>query len=208
MKFLRFVPLLLLVALLGCKKTAGTFTLEGQLYDDSFNQPLSGATVELYSVYSGTNQLSLVGTYTTGIDGKFHFSFPRTRTEKYILKVTKALYFDQSLDIFYGDLSLDETNTVDVHSSAKSWIKLRIVNTNPSASDHMQFIRQLGKSNCDECCDGGIQHFYGPTDTTIYCINDGNFPYSIEYAVYNTSNTGILSEVTVPFDTTTLYLTY
>ena len=77
MKCLRFIPLLFLVALLGCKKTAGTFQLDGQLYDDSFNQPLSGATVELYSVYSGTNQLSLVGTYTTGIDGKYHFSFPR-----------------------------------------------------------------------------------------------------------------------------------
>jgi len=69
MKFLKLLPLLLIFTLLGCKKTAGTFTLEGQLYDDSFNQPLSGATVELYSVYSGTNQLSLVGTYTTGIDG-------------------------------------------------------------------------------------------------------------------------------------------
>ena len=208
MKCLRFVSLLLLVALLGCKKTAGIFQLEGQLYDDSFNQPLSGASVELYSVYSGTNQLSLVGTYTTSIDGKYHFSFPRTRTEKYILKVTKALYFDQSLEILYSNLHLKVMNTVNVHCSAKSWIKLRIVNTNPSASDHMQFIRQLGKSNCDECCAGAVQHFYGAADTSIFCINDGNFPYSIEYAVYNTSNSGVLSEVTVPFDTTTLYLTY
>ncbi|MFM7387840.1 MAG: hypothetical protein ACKO5L_06740, partial [Bacteroidota bacterium] len=112
MNFLRLFSLFLLVALLGCKKTAGTFQLEGQLYDDSFNQPLSGATVELYSVYSGTNQLSLVGTYTTGLDGKYQFSFPRTRTEKYILKINKTLYFDQSLDIFYSDLSLNETNLV------------------------------------------------------------------------------------------------
>ncbi|MBM3164002.1 MAG: carboxypeptidase regulatory-like domain-containing protein [Bacteroidetes bacterium] len=195
-------------ALLACKKTSGTFTLEGQLIDDSFQQGLSGAVVELYTVYVGSNQLSYLATCTTGEDGKYQFSFPRTRSDKYVLKVTKSMYFQQAIDILYKDLTLEHTNVVDVHCSAKSWIKLRILNTNPNPGDHMQFIRQLGKSNCEECCEGGVQHFYGATDTILYCINDGNFPYSIEFAVYNTNNSGILSEITVPFDTTTLNLTY
>ncbi|NBX38039.1 MAG: carboxypeptidase regulatory-like domain-containing protein [Flavobacteriia bacterium] len=203
-----FYFLVLLILLTSCKKGAGSFTLEGQITDDSFGTALAGATVQLHRIYSGTNQSSLEGTFLTGNDGKYHFTFPRTRTEKYILKVFKPQYFDQSITINYSQLQLNQPNLADVHTTAKSWIRLRIVNTNPNVSDQMQFIRQLGKSGCDACCIGGMQHFYGAVDTSIYCINDGNFPYSIEYAVYNTSNTGILSEITLPFDTTTLYLTY
>ena len=207
MKLFAILSLLLFLAS-ACKKGAGTFELEGQVMDESFAVPLEGATVELFRVAAGSNQMSYIASTTTKSDGKYAFSFPRTRSEAYILKVSKNMYFEETVSINYDDLELNTTNIVNCSTRAKSWIQLRIINNNPNINDHLQFIRQQGKSNCEECCEGGMQHLYGAVDTSIYCINDGNFPYAIEYAVYNSSNSGILSEVSVPFDTTMLLLTY
>jgi len=205
---LLYISAMLCLLSSACKKGAGTFELEGQVMDDSFAIPLAGATVELYSVAAGSNQMRFVSSVTTKSDGKYAFSFPRTRSVEYRIKVTKNLYFDETVSINYDDLKLNTTNNVQCSTSAKSWIQLRIINNNPNANDHLQYIRQLGKSNCEGCCEGGMQHLYGAVDTSIYCINDGNMPYSIEYAVYNTSNSGILNQVSAPFDTTILWLIY
>ncbi|MFM7595423.1 MAG: carboxypeptidase-like regulatory domain-containing protein [Flavobacteriales bacterium] len=200
-----FIALLLLF---GCNKGAGTFTLEGVITDASFNQPLAGATVELYGLGSSSNQYTMVASAVTGADGKYTFSFDRTRTEKYTLFVKKPLYFEQEIDVYYSQLKLKETNIRNVTTSAQSWVEIRIFNNNAANNDHLQFIRQQGKSGCAACCIGDFTHLYGAQDTSIFCINDGNALYSIEYAVFGTSNTGILGVTTVPFDTTVLNLTY
>ncbi|NDB34403.1 MAG: carboxypeptidase regulatory-like domain-containing protein [Flavobacteriia bacterium] len=178
MKLFAILSLLLFLAS-ACKKGAGTFELEGQVMDESFAVPLEGATVELFRVAAGSNQMSYIASTTTKSDGKYAFSFPRTRSEAYILKVSKNMYFEETVSINYDDLELNTTNIVNCSTRAKSWIQLRI-----------------------------IKHLYGAVDTSIYCINDGNFPYAIEYAVYNSSNSGILSEISTPFDTTLILLAY
>jgi|LauGreDrversion4_2_1035121.scaffolds.fasta_scaffold26921_4 hypothetical protein len=197
-----------IMLLLGCNKGAGTFTLEGVITDASFNQPLTGATVELYGISSGNNQYALVASAVTGEDGKYAFTFDRTRTEKYTLYVKKNQYFEQELEVYYSQLKLKETNIRNVTTTAKSWVEIKIFNNNAANNDHLQFIRQQGKNGCSECCFSGITHLYGFQDTSIFCINDGNSLYSIEYAVFGTSNTGILGVTTTPFDTTVLNLTY
>lgn len=197
-----------LTLITGCKKGPGSFTLEGTITDDSFGLPMTGATVELYGIASGSNQYTKIASAVTDVDGKYQFIFERTRTEKFTLKVKKTLYFDQEIDLYYSQLSLQETNIQDVHTAAKSWVEIRIFNSNPSNFDHLQFIRQQGKSGCPECCGGELTHLYGVQDTSIFCINDGNSLYSIEYAVYGTSNTGVIGVNTVPFDTTLLLLNY
>jgi Carboxypeptidase regulatory-like domain len=203
-----FFFLCLLLILLGCNKGSGTFKMEGQIWDASFNQPLAGATVELYGIAAGTNQYALVASAVTAADGKYNFSFPRTRTEKYTLIVNKPQYFEQTNDIYFSELSLKESNVRNVTSTAQSWVEIKIKNNNPNNSDHLQFIRQQGKSGCTMCCDPGFVHLYGAQDTSIFCINDGNTLYSLEYAVFGTSNTGIIGVTSVPFDTTVLNLNY
>jgi len=193
---------------LGCEKGAGTFTVTGTIYDDSFESPLANAKIELYGVSVGNNQISMVASGITDNAGKYQLSFPRTRTEKYVLKVIKNGYFTLEEDIYYSSLTLKDDNVRNYTTTAKSWVEIRINNTNPAGSDHLQFIRQLGKANCSECCGSGLQHYYGAQNTSLFCINDGNKPYSIEYAVFGTSNTGVLQVNTTAFDTTVLYLTY
>jgi 5-hydroxyisourate hydrolase-like protein (transthyretin family) len=197
-----------IVLLFGCNKGAGTFILEGMITDVSFNQPLAGAAVELYGISGGNNQYALVASTVTGEDGRYSFTFDRTRTEKYTLHVKKPLYFEQELEVYYSQLKLKETNIRNVSTTAKSWVEIKIFNNNAANNDHLQFIRQQGKSGCSECCFSGITHLYGFQNTSIFCINDGNSLYSIEYAVFGTSNTGILGVTTTPFDTTVLNLTY
>lgn len=209
MNWLRYFYLPFLVLLFfGCNKGAGTFTMEGIVTDDSFNQPLSGATVELYGVATGSNQYSLVASAVTDANGKYALSFNRTRTEKYTMIVTKNQYYEQVIDVYYSQLKLKETNIKNVNTTAKSWVEIRILNNNPTNFDHLQFIRQQGKNGCAECCLGGYTDLYGAQDTSIFCANDGNKLYSLEYGVFGTANSGILSVTTIPFDTTVLYLTY
>lgn len=203
-----FIILVLLPFLFACKKGAGEFTLEGVITDESFSNPLIGATVTLYSYGSSTNQENVIAQCTTTSDGKYSFVFPREPIEKYVLKIEKAQYFTIEEDVFYSSLHLKEINTRNLSTTAKSWVEIRIINNAPSINDHLQFIRQQGKSGCSECCLGDLQHFYGPQNTSIYCINDGNKLYSVEYAVSGTSNTGILGVVTIPFDTTELLISY
>jgi hypothetical protein len=150
----------------------------------------------------------MIASAVTGADGKYSFTFDRTRTEKYTLYVKKNLYFEQEEEVYYSQLKLKETNIRNVSTTAKSWVEIKIFNNNAANNDHLQFIRQQGKIGCSECCFSGINHLYGFQDTSIFCINDGNSLYSIEYAVFGTSNTGILGVTTTPFDTTVLNLTY
>ena len=199
---------LVLLLLFRCNKGAGTFTLEGVITDASFNQPLAGAEVSLYGIAAGNNQYAMIASAVTGADGKYSFTFDRTRTEKYTLYVKKNLYFEQEEEAYYSQLKLKETNIRNISTTAKSWVEIKIFNNNAANNDHLQFIRQQGKNGCSECCFSGITHLYGFQDTSIFCINDGNSLYSIEYAVFGTSNTGILGVTTTPFDTTVLNLTY
>jgi hypothetical protein len=199
---------LVLLLLFGCNKGAGTFSLEGVITDASFNQPLAGAEVSLYGIAAGNNQYAMIASAVTGADGKYSFTFDRTRTEKYTLYVKKNLYFEQEEEVYYSQLKLKETNIRNVSTTAKSWVEIKIFNNNAANNDHLQFLRQQGKTGCSECCFSGTNHLYGFQDTSIFCINDGNSLYSIEYAVFGTSNTGILGVTTTPFDTTVLNLTY
>jgi 5-hydroxyisourate hydrolase-like protein (transthyretin family) len=208
MRFLLF-SLLLLFAMGSCKKKNITYIVEETVTDNSFAQPLSGATVKLYKA-SGSNfiQGTLVETITTGSDGKYRFDIKRDKTEAYVIVVEKDNYFGTSSNLTQENLDPDKSNARNYAIYAKSWVKLRFVNLNPVQSDVLQYIRQNGKSQCEECCPGGDQFLYGDVDTSIYCINDGNTTYSYYYWVLNTPVNGPKSIVTVPFDTVELLLNY
>ena len=203
MKYTVFALILLLgIGLGACKKKKITYTVEGIVTDASYSQPLSGATVQLYGTPAGSSTPSqLIGTVTTGSDGKYSFTFDRDKIEQYAIIVSKNQYFEITNSFTAESLSSTETNTRNISTTAKSWVKLRFVNLMPDAADELKYIRQTGKSGCAECCYGGDQFLYGAVDTAIYCINDGNTTYSYYYWVLNTQNNGPKSIVTQPFDT-------
>jgi hypothetical protein len=206
MRILVFL-VLLSAMFFSCKKGQGEFLLTGTLTDNTFNTALNNATVKLYKVPAGSTQEILIGTQTTGSEGKYSFEFTRDKTEKYILKVTKSNYFDLNETIFFSSLDLKEENIRNYSTTAKGWIEIRIVNQNGQSSDQFHFIKQQGKAGCSECCPTIEQDLYGAVDTSIFCVNDGNTVYSILY--YGTGISSTINGVnTAAFDTTTLLINY
>jgi hypothetical protein len=202
--------LLLVIAgwgITACKKKTITYKVEGTITDQTFSQPMSGATVQLYQVPAGSSSSSeLVETVTTGSDGKYQFEFKRDRIEKYIVKISKPNYFAITTQFTQDDLDTKKTNVFTHTTTAKAWVKLHFVNTD--ANQDLKYIRQSGKEGCDECCAGTEQFLYGAVDESIYCINDGNTPYGYYYWVLNTTNNGPMSITTPAFDTVEILLNY
>ena len=195
--------------LISCKKTVTIYTIKGTLTDQTFNQPLTNSTIDLYKITPGSTYQKHMGTFNVGSDGGYLFSFPREKAEKYILKITKANYFYLESEIYLSELSIDSDNVYNFSTTAKSWVKLTFKNTlNPSAGDKLKYIKQLGKEGCTECCSDTEQFLDGIIDTSIYCINDGNQYYSYLYFKMGTTFSGIMETQTVAFDTTEIILNY
>ena len=210
--YFRFMKIWIFLLIIGlgfaCKKGKGNFTLKGVVTDTTFSTPLSGAVIKLYQVPAGTSQEILIETKTLGSDGAYSFTFPRDKMERYVIKVTKNNYFSLNETVYFSELTLEEDNVANFSTTAKSWAKLRFINSNPQPGDVLTYIKQEGKANCPECCTTSEVIFYGALDTTIYCINDGNTLYSYFYSVSGTTNQGIRNATTIAFDTTEILLNY
>ena len=192
-----------------CKKETATFTLSGILTDETLNQKLAGATIRLYSVPIGTSDQNLISSSTIGNDGHYSFTFPRDKTEKYIILVQKSGYFDINKEVYFSDLSIEHETIRNYSTTAIAWVKLNFVNTAPaSVNDHLQVMKQAGKKDCAACCTNSEINLYGIVDSSLVFVNDGNTLFSYLYFVLGTSDQGLKSVVTTPFDTTELSLYY
>ena len=215
MKFimsLKWIVLILLIisgVLVGsCKRGVANYTLSGTISDDTFSTPLTGATLKFYKVPIATGDEILIDTKILGADGKYEFTFPREKIEKYIIRVSKNLYFDIDEDIQFSSLVPSALNTRNFSTKAKSWVELRFVNTSVQTSDHFRFIKLDGKENCAECCSADQVDLYSTAYYSRTCINDALTPYSIYYQVIGTTNSNLIEVITQPFDTTLLLVNY
>ncbi len=209
MERLKFSFIIFIIgALFGCDKGAGDFKISGVVSDETFQTSLAGAEVSLYKIPLASNTEQYIKSQTLGSDGVYHFTIPRERMEKYILRVTKNLYFPIEKTIYFSELTLKEENVFPLSTWAKSWVELKFINANPLPQDHFQYIKQLGYASCLDCCPITPQDLYGAVDTSIYCINKGNTIYSLLYWILNTPNQGYLEANTTAFDTTQIYLSY
>lgn len=191
-----------------CKKGKADFTITGTITNTSLNSGLSGATVTLHEIPAGSVSSELIGTTTTNLSGVYSFSFPRNQSESYTITCVKSNHFSIEESINFSDLSINEDNVINYSTTAKSWVKLRFLNSTPSGSDVLNFTRTAGKSDCDACCTSTETSLINVLDTNIYCINDGNSIYSYNYIHQGTTNFGEMSVVTASYDTTEILLNY
>lgn len=194
--------------LLGCEKGTGSFVFTGTVSDLTFNQGLEGAQIKLYKVPIGTSDEIFVQNITLSSTGTYKFEVPRERMERYILRVQKDLYFPIEKEVYYSELSIQSDNIFDLNTKAQSWAKIHFKNLNPNPTDHFRYIKQEGLAACASCCPSTTQDFYGPLDTTFYCLNNGNTTYSLFYWEMNTPNNGQKSTFTTAFDTTLIEVIY
>jgi hypothetical protein len=191
-----------------CKRGIASFTLSGIITDASFSQGHVGATLKLYKKMITTGEEILMETKVLGSDGKYEFTFEREKVEKYIIRITKPLYFDIEEDIQFSSLTPSTNNIRNYSTKAKSWVELRFVNNNVLPTDHLRFIKFQGKENCLECCPADQVDLFGSSYYSRICINDALSVYSIYYQVIGTTNQDVIEVVTQPFDTSLIVVNY
>lgn len=202
------IAILLQVSSSSCSRGVATFSLSGTITDATFSQGHSGAVLKLSKVMITTGEEILMETKTLGSDGKYEFKFPREKVEKYIIRVTKPLYFDIEQDVQFSSLSVSSDNVRDYTTKAKSWVELRFVNTSVLPTDHFRFIKFQGLENCTECCTADQVDLYADAYYSRTCINEALSTYSIYYQVVGTTTQNVVEVVTQPFDTTLLLVNY
>ena len=192
----------------GCSKKAIEYTIEGIVRDESFGSKAAGTTVGLYQFTPGTaGDPTFVTSAVTGADGKYSFTFKRDKVEKYQLVFSKDNYFSSTQEFTVEDLDVKIPKLFLTGIHAKAWVRLRFVN--PDSNGSVKIVKTNGKSGCDECCSFSEFTLYpNVTDTSLYCINNGNSTYSYHWFRLQTSQNGEASVVTVPFDTTELVLNF
>jgi len=199
------IVIIIIITSFSCKKKGkATLVLKGVITNASSNIPLDGTTVKLYEQVAGSTNPNLLGTVTTNSFGEYSFSFARNQVESYKLTANHASFFSIESVINFSDLTIENDNVRSFSTYAKSWAWIHFVNQTGVSS--VQFQRTVGKINCIECCPSTQQTINGFTDTSIYCINDGNTSYSFSYIVPGSSTTGNKTVVTVPFDSTEMLL--
>lgn len=191
-----------------CEKGTGSFVIKGKITDNTFSSGLAGAELKFYKVPIGTSEEILIDVLSVPQDGSFEFEVPRDKIERYVIRVFKYNYFPIEKEIYYSELSIKEPKVVNLNTDAISWVQIHFKNINPSNLDHFRYIKQEGLTGCETCCPNTAQDFYGPLDTTFYCINKANTNYSILYWELNTANNGAKSAYTMPFDTALIEVLY
>jgi hypothetical protein len=205
-KLLAFAFILCLTT--SCKKGAGTFEISGEITNLSTASGLEGCWLYLYSYPVGTNEELLTDSTISNAEGFYSFQFERAQIEKYKIKYKKEGYFEGERLVYFSELTLEAPNIINLETNGKAWAGIRIINQNPEALDHFRYIKQEGKTDCLECCPSTEQNFFGALDTTIYCINNANEPYSILYWVIGTPLLDVVSTNTPLGDTSLIEITY
>lgn len=204
--FYSLVCCVLLTFLSGCNKNT-SYKIEGTITNNTENKGLENAKVSIYSNGIG-NDSELVVSSTTDANGKYTLQFERQKTQNYTMLVEKDGYFKQTKQLNSDDILIDETNTFNFNTTAKAWVRIRFVRSFPE--NYIAYIKQEGKQKCEECCGNSRVEFSNkiPSDTSIYCINDGNTKYSIAYSINKIPSEEIKGVITTPFDTTELLIQY
>jgi hypothetical protein len=196
--------------LTSCERGVASFTLSGIVTDDTFQQGLVGAEVKLYKVPIGTNSAIIIDSTILGIDGRYEFTFPRDKSERFLVAIKKDNYFDISDEIPFSSLTPSSNNIRNYSTKAKSWVEMRFVNSTILPNETFRYMKTSENSTCEECCPGGLVDLVEQAYFSRTCINNANSLFSVDYWIINgTSSQYGHKEVTpAPFDTSLILVNY
>jgi len=201
-----FFFIIIILSFYNCQKKQPNFTIKGNVSDNSFQKGLDGATINLYEFEIGSTKPTLVSTYTLTSSGDYNFNFIRNKVEKYLITIEKDNYFSVEKSINFTSLTTNSDYVQDFETTAKSWVKIKFINTNQDLSKTIIYGKDEGKENCDGCCPKTAQTISHSTETSFICTNDGNSQYKL--TTITDQETKSYSIVTSAFDTVDLVITY
>jgi hypothetical protein len=177
----RLSSLLILTVLLvfsfdACKKKEPlVFTIEGQIFDKSFNQSLEGGVVRLFRVPAATTQEILVEQQTIS-NGSYKFVFDRDRSEKYVIRFSKENYFDEVFTVFFSQLQVGQVYTLNFGVDALSYMNWVFVDQPPINENVSVTLQKLNgrTTGAGACPNQQYEYYGGSVSDTLRCAVGGN----------------------------------
>jgi len=157
------------------KKGDLVFIIEGEVFDQSFNQKLQSGVVKLYRVPAATTQEIFIAEQNI-VNGAYSFTFDRDMSEKYILRFSKENYFEEDFQVFFSQLEVGKAYPLNFSVEARAmmhWIFIDQPPTNPNASVSLQKLN--GRTKGAGTCANQQYEFYGGLNPdTLSCAVGGN----------------------------------
>lgn len=203
MRLLLFISICSTLSFVSCKKKELEYEISGVVTDASFNTPKANCKVIISAKKNG--DYYTLTTLTTDASGTYSYQLKRELLTNVKIVIEAENYFGDQTETTLENLSLKEVNTFNYSIYAKSWVRLRFLS---DGTKKLKYYKQEGKNGCSECCPAGETLVDYATDTSIYCINNGNSNYKILYTVVGEGTTGTPSVFTTPFDTTEMIISY
>ena len=180
---------------------------------ENVNQgPLEGATVTLKQLeVSNTVTTSLydnAGSAITNSQGFYEMMFERKKVSEFKVELKKDGYFSQDVVISAGDVSSENTNTLNYEMDAKTWVNFDLENTGVSdPSDEFLIILYKYRTGCEFCASQDYNYFHGEVDTNFQVNTTAGGYFKFTYSKIGvTSYTD--SVLLTPFDTINYVIDY
>lgn len=175
-KYAGFVIFAFVFVLSACNKTGDLkFTIEGQVFDKSFNQNLQQGTVRLFRVPIATTQEILIAEETIS-NGTYSFTFDRDMSEKYIIRFEKENYFNEINEVFFSQLQVGQPYQLNFNVEAIAVMNWVLVDQTPGNSNNSIVIQKLESRAVGDgtCPNQQYEFFGGQGNDTLRCAVGGN----------------------------------
>jgi hypothetical protein len=175
---LSFVLLVILIAVIACKKDGGVnYSIAGQVTDadDGFTLQGVSVVVEKQVVQNGVYGNSYQNAMSTSTDNQGNYSGTWARENFAALRLLaeKSNYINAESSLNVESFS-DGTVTENIQLYKEAFASLRFYHMNGSSSDRLSFTFLNANFDCN-CCSNGWQTWQaGNIDTTITCRVYGN----------------------------------
>jgi hypothetical protein len=199
-----------------CRKDKNKITINGTVYDPNIKTYVSGANVTISSsrVTNGVynSNYADIATTTTDGNGAFTFEFDKEKSAGYRIYVSKADYFDYTVDISDDNIIPGTPYTPNYTIYPVGYIKLHVKNTQPYDSlDFIAYSYASGYLSCYECCTNTTFKGYGDAfESTTKCKTYGSQDIIVSYHITKNSIDVAYTDTffATPFDTTVFNLYY
>ncbi len=163
-----------------CKKKNKEIIITGTVINSVKSEQLNNVNVilsgKIIESNKWTNSYSKLASTNSDNNGKYTLKLDAVRVSEYKLSFIKENYIDETKIIQPDDISTDKENVVNADMYIKSFIDIKINNTNPvNQNDYMSLTLSGYFKNCTSCCTDEKFEFKGQEiNQNIICICPGN----------------------------------
>ena len=158
-----------------CKKKELVFIIEGEIFDKSFNQNLIDGTLKIYRVPPASTQEILIAEKVV-VDGSYSITFPRDKSERYVIRFYKDNYFEEVHEVYFSQLEIGKPYELNFQVEAFAMMNWVLVDELPNNTNNTVIVQKLdGRTGGQGACPNQQYEFFGGLlNDTLRCAVSGN----------------------------------